>query len=73
MCSYLIEIGFDPESADEKRKEIYDKFMKKYEISITGVNNGNSTLSLDSKKPIRKSKLEKDLEGIELKSFEQLC
>ncbi len=73
MSSYLIEIDFDGQNATDSEREAYNKFMKKYKISITGVNNGISTLSFDSKKPRKESELEKDLGEIKLKSFARLC
>ncbi len=71
--NYSIEIRFDPETTDSNKRKNYENFLRKYSASAGTVDkDGNLSLFISSDKSLEINKLERELEGIEVISFEEI-
>jgi hypothetical protein len=73
LHNYSIEIKFDSETANSNEKKTYGNFLKEYGASASTVDkDGIISLFISSDKSLDINKLERELEGIEVISFEKI-
>ena len=73
LHNYSIEVRFDSETANSNEKKTYGNFLKKHSASAGTVDkDGIISLFISSDKSLDINKLERELEGIEVISLEEI-